>query len=102
MVTDYLCKYRLAFARIPLEQPKTMLDPRNTFTAITRKEHFIYNPRLKSAAAAQVTILSILVKVSDLSKHKQALVVQNESLEFVLTLQNPFMFDLELPSVVLR
>lgn len=34
--------------------------------------------------------------------NRQALVVQNEQLEFMVTVQNPFSFDLELPSVSLR
>lgn len=75
----------LPFGRIPVQHSKTELVPRDTILSPTSgpKDPFIYNPRLRVAASSQT------------------LLVQKEQLEFILTLQNPFLFELELTNVSL-
>ncbi|KAG8836757.1 hypothetical protein FRC18_010798 [Serendipita sp. 400] len=75
----------LPFSRIPLEHSKSELGLRESLQSPTSgaRDPFIYNPRLRSSAASQT------------------LLIQSEQLEFILTLQNPFLFDLELSNVQL-
>ncbi|KIY43410.1 hypothetical protein FISHEDRAFT_53353 [Fistulina hepatica ATCC 64428] len=74
----------LPLARLPLEKPMSALRPASDVTPILTggTDPFLYNPR---RAAGQ----------------GQTLVVKNETLEFVLVLQNPYVFDLELQSLSL-
>ncbi|KAF8522281.1 TRAPP II complex [Hysterangium stoloniferum] len=76
----------LSFVRLPIEhQAKDLLPPSEEADAIVgNRDPFIYNPRL----------------VASISK-SQAFIVQNEPIEFVLTLKNPYAFDLELQSLSL-
>ncbi|GJJ12127.1 hypothetical protein Clacol_006368 [Clathrus columnatus] len=76
----------LPFVRLPLEYQARHLAPpaENGSTATGERDPFIYNPRLT------------------LSKSKrQTLVVQNEPIELLITLRNPYAFDFELPSLSL-
>ncbi|KAF9533009.1 TRAPP II complex [Crepidotus variabilis] len=70
--------------RIPIEKPRSIrhkvLDPAPILQGIV--DPFLYNPRRASDKGT-------------------SLVVQNEMLEFVITLQNPYIFDLELQEVSL-
>jgi hypothetical protein len=63
---------------------------------------FLYNPR--KSLSAQVCICGLFRACAsiDLVLKGKTLVVQNEVLEFVVTLQNPFVFDLELQTLALR
>lgn len=65
------------------------------------KDPFLYNPR--KSAAVQVN-LPHFQPVSTMLKYLQEklLAVQNETLELIVTLQNPFTFDLELQTLALR
>ncbi|KAI0079931.1 Trs120-domain-containing protein [Panus rudis PR-1116 ss-1] len=70
--------------RLPIEKPISVLSQRRSdltpiVTGIT--DPFLYNPR------------------KSLSGQGQALLVQNETFELVVTLRNPFVFDLELTSL---
>ncbi|KIO28174.1 hypothetical protein M407DRAFT_72139 [Tulasnella calospora MUT 4182] len=75
----------LPFSRTPVQHPISDLEPRLSGQAASilggRRDPFIYNPRLKSASASEVVT------------------VQNEPMEFVITLYNRFCFDLEVQSV---
>ncbi|KAG8925375.1 hypothetical protein FRC01_010290 [Tulasnella sp. 417] len=75
----------LPFSRTPIQHPMSDLEPRSSGEAAGilggRRDPFIYNPRLKSASASEVVT------------------VQNEPVEFVITLYNRFCFDLEMQSV---
>lgn len=62
---------------------------------------FLYNPR--KAAAAQVRFFLYLgIFVTHSCYQGKILAVQNEALEFIVVLQNPYIFDLELESISLR
>ncbi|KAG8889667.1 hypothetical protein FRB99_003967, partial [Tulasnella sp. 403] len=72
--------------RLPIEHSITDLEPsvmKSASTVTGRRDPFIYNPRLKAASTTQATI------------------VQHEPVEFVLTLFNPFSFDLEIHNLFL-
>ncbi|KAG8937942.1 hypothetical protein FRC00_008884 [Tulasnella sp. 408] len=75
----------LPFSRTPVQHPISDLERRSSGEAAGilggRRDPFIYNPRLKSASASEVVT------------------VQNEPMEFVITLYNRFCFDLEVQSV---
>ncbi|KAF9464726.1 TRAPP II complex [Collybia nuda] len=76
----------LPLVRLPIEKPISALKPRmSDITPILTgaTDPFLYNPR--KTAAAQGKILA----------------VQNEILEFVVLLKNPYIFDLELESISL-
>ncbi|KDQ07911.1 hypothetical protein BOTBODRAFT_139417 [Botryobasidium botryosum FD-172 SS1] len=67
--------------RVVVERPIRDLMPRSSeMTKVTRLGPFIYDPRLKSSTT-------------------QTVAVQNEPLEFVLTLRNSFAFDFDIPSL---
>ncbi|KZT42062.1 hypothetical protein SISSUDRAFT_980977 [Sistotremastrum suecicum HHB10207 ss-3] len=72
----------LPFVRMPVERISIASISSSTST-VARVDPFIYNPRTKSTSS-------------------QALAVQNEPIEIVLTLYNPFPFDFELQSLSLR
>ncbi|KAF9052654.1 TRAPP II complex [Panaeolus papilionaceus] len=71
--------------RLPMEKPRSIqhqvVDVKPLLQGLT--DPFLYNPR--KAAASQ----------------GKSLVVQNEQLEFTATLQNPYIFDLELQEILL-
>ncbi|KAL0581718.1 hypothetical protein V5O48_000300 [Marasmius crinis-equi] len=76
----------LPLIRLPIEKPMSALqarpsDPNNIITGAT--DPFLYNPRRVNA-----------------TKGNQ-LVIENENLEFVVVLHNPYTFDLELQRVSL-
>ena len=49
--------HRLPFVRIPVEHPKSDLQPRETLmNPVASRDPFIYNPRLKSVTASQVRL----------------------------------------------
>lgn len=76
----------LPLVRLPIETPTSTLQSRAsdvTPTLIGGTDPFLYNPR----------------KI--VGGHGKSLVVQNEVVEFVLMLQNPYIFDLELQSLSL-
>ncbi|KAK2466897.1 hypothetical protein APHAL10511_001155 [Amanita phalloides] len=77
---------RLPLVRVPIEKPISVLQPR-TSDAVPiltgAADFFLYNPRKT---------------VTDESK---TLVVQNETLKFAVTLNNPFVFDLEIQAISL-
>ncbi|KAF4614895.1 hypothetical protein D9613_003081 [Agrocybe pediades] len=75
----------LPMIRVPAEKPRSIQHKVNDLKPLVQglTDPFLYNPR-KAAA----------------SKGK-SLVVQNEVLEFVVTLQNPYIFDLELQELSL-
>jgi hypothetical protein len=63
---------------------------------------FLYNPRKVAAGHVGIEKLSN-ASANPLSRIQgQTLIVQNEAVEFVVTLQNPYIFDLELQSLSLR
>ncbi|ESK96998.1 hypercellular protein [Moniliophthora roreri MCA 2997] len=76
----------LPLIRLPIEKPMSALQPRpsdpNTILS-GATDPFLYNPRRVNAAQGS------------------QLVIQNETLEFVVLLQNPYVFDLELQKVSL-
>lgn len=78
---------RLPFVRLPVEKSISLLQENDRDTgkrlAVTT-DPFLYNPR------------------RSLNSKGSLLVVQNENLEFQITLRNPFVFDLELSSLSLR
>ncbi|KAK7467129.1 hypothetical protein VKT23_004188 [Stygiomarasmius scandens] len=76
----------LPLMRLPIEKPLSALQPRlsavnSILTGDT--DPFLYNPRKSSRTQGKT------------------LVIQSESLEFVVTLQNPYVFDLEIQSLSL-
>ncbi|KAG8935684.1 hypothetical protein FRC02_006960 [Tulasnella sp. 418] len=76
----------LAPVKVPIEHPMSHLQPQTSSSEVAlgpRKNPFIYDPRKKRASATQTVV------------------VQNEPLDFVLALYNPFAFDLELQSLSL-
>ncbi|KAF5391257.1 hypothetical protein D9757_001865 [Collybiopsis confluens] len=76
----------LPFIRLPIEKPMSALHPRSSDSnAILTggTDPFLYNPRRANATQGK------------------ALVVQGETLEFILVVQNPYVFDLELQSLSL-
>lgn len=97
--TDLLLS--LPFIRLPSEKPMSALqsrssDPTPILTGAT--DPFLYNPR---RTVGQVRLLPTSDSTAD-SLQGQTLVVQNEIMEFVLILQNSFVFDLEFQSFSLR
>jgi hypothetical protein len=71
--------------RFPFEHSLQEAEAATTTAGPAKRDPFIYNPkRAGSAAKVRPTL------------------VQNESAEVFLTLQNPFLFDLEIQSIVLR
>ncbi|KAF7294900.1 hypothetical protein MIND_01027900 [Mycena indigotica] len=75
----------LPLVRLPIEKPLSALQPRTSDIApilTGGTDPFLYNPR----------------RVMGQGK---TLVVQNESLEFVVVLKNPYVFDLEIQSLSL-
>ncbi|KAG9019650.1 hypothetical protein FRB90_011996 [Tulasnella sp. 427] len=76
---------QLPFARTPVKHPMSDLEPRSSGDSAGllggRRDPFIYNPRLKSGSASE------------------ALIVQNEAAEFVITLYNKYCFDLEVQGI---
>ncbi|KAF5380960.1 hypothetical protein D9615_003973 [Tricholomella constricta] len=76
----------MPLVRLPVEKPVSMLQSKSSsVTPILTggTDPFLYNPR--KAVVGQ----------------ERTLVVQNETLEFVVILQNPYIFDLELQSLSL-
>ncbi|KAF8590613.1 hypothetical protein K439DRAFT_1382134 [Ramaria rubella] len=76
----------LPLVRLPVEhRARDLLPPSEEASIVVgKRDPFIYNPRLL------------------FSKSKsQAVVVQNEPIEFILTLQNPYAFDLEIQNLSL-
>ncbi|KZT67733.1 hypothetical protein DAEQUDRAFT_792472 [Daedalea quercina L-15889] len=78
----------LPLIRLPIEKPLSLLARADEQTGVNTiltgaKDPFLYNPR----------------KVA--SGQTQSVLVQNERFEVVMTLRNPFVFDLELESVAL-
>ncbi|KAJ3829021.1 TRAPP II complex [Lentinula raphanica] len=76
----------LPFVRLPIEKPMSALQPRSSDSnAILTggTDPFLYNPRRMNAMQGK------------------PLVVLNETLEFVVIIQNPYVFDLELQSLSL-
>ncbi|KAF8163323.1 TRAPP II complex [Crassisporium funariophilum] len=71
--------------RLPVEKPRSIQHKSNDIKPLLQglADPFLYNPR--KAIAGQ----------------GKSLVVQNELLEFVITLQNPYIFDLELQELSL-
>ncbi|PPQ83346.1 hypothetical protein CVT25_003985 [Psilocybe cyanescens] len=71
--------------RIPVEKPRSIQHKVSDLKPLVQGivDPFLYNPR-KAAAGKE-----------------KSLVVQNEVLEFVITLQNPYIFDLELQELSL-
>ncbi|KAG5727958.1 Transport protein particle subunit [Termitomyces sp. T112] len=74
----------IPFARLPVEKPISALQPTSSGISpiLTGTDPFLYNPR----------------KVVG---ERKTLVVQRETLDFVVVLQNPYIFDLELQSLSL-
>ncbi|KAG6866933.1 hypothetical protein C0991_003849 [Blastosporella zonata] len=73
----------IPFARLPVEKPISALGTTSKIALTGGTDPFLYNPR-KTAVGEGKT-----------------LVVQKETLEFVVMLQNPYIFDLELQSLSL-
>ncbi|TFK76416.1 hypothetical protein BDN72DRAFT_808930 [Pluteus cervinus] len=76
----------LPLIRLPIETPISALQPKvSDITPILTgaTDPFLYNPRRALAIQGKT------------------LVVQNEALEFVVTLQNPYIFDMELQDLTL-
>ncbi|TDL27497.1 hypothetical protein BD410DRAFT_762504 [Rickenella mellea] len=76
---------RVPFGRLPIERPVSELQSLSQkvgFTLPGQADPFLYNPRRLVGA-------------------KQAVVVQMETLEFVVTVQNPYCFTLELLAISL-
>ncbi|KAF7976728.1 hypothetical protein HWV62_5913 [Athelia sp. TMB] len=74
----------LPFIRLPIEKPMSILKTHRTTTnpiLTGATDPFLYNPRK-----------SLLVK-------GKGLIIQNEPLELLVTLHNPFVFDLELQAL---
>ncbi|KAF9075275.1 TRAPP II complex [Rhodocollybia butyracea] len=73
--------------RLPIEKPLSALQPRTSDSNVILKkggtDPFLYNPRRLNTSQGK------------------PLVVQGETLEFVVILQNPYVFDLELQSLSL-
>jgi hypothetical protein len=77
---------RLPFVRLPAEKSILLLQENDGSTGkrpAATTDPFLYNPR------------------RSLNNKGNLLVVQNENLEFQITLRNPFVFDLELSSLSL-
>lgn len=78
---------RLPFVRLPAEKSILLLQENDGSTGkrpTVTTDPFLYNPR------------------RSLNNKGNLLVVQNENLDFQITLRNPFVFDLELSSLSLR
>lgn len=79
--------HRLPFVRLPAGKSISLLQENDGNTGKrlpVTTDPFLYNPR------------------RSLNNKESLLVVQNENLEFQITLRNPFVFDLELSSLSLR
>lgn len=77
---------QLPLMKLPMEKPISALQLRASDVApilTGATDPFLYNPRRATGAQGRT------------------LIVQNEAVEFILILQNPFVFDLELQSVSL-
>ncbi|OSC99049.1 hypothetical protein PYCCODRAFT_1454002 [Trametes coccinea BRFM310] len=72
----------LPLVRVPIEKPLSILSS-GTTSVLGVKDLFLYNPRKLLSGQAKTTL------------------VQNESFELVVTLQNPYVFDLDLQSLQL-
>ncbi|KAJ4487929.1 TRAPP II complex [Lentinula aciculospora] len=76
----------LPFVRLPIEKPISALKPRTSDSNAILKggtDPFLYNPRRMNATQGK------------------SLVVQGELLEFIVIVQNPYVFDMELHSLSL-
>lgn len=76
----------ISFALIPVEKPifllqSRLMEPEPILTA--EKDPFLYNPR----------------KIAP--DHRKALVVKNEEIQFIVTLQNPYIFEFVLEEISL-
>ncbi|KAJ3715606.1 TRAPP II complex [Lentinula guzmanii] len=77
----------LPFIRLPIEKPMSALKPRSSDSNAILKggtDPFLYNPRRINATQGK------------------PLIVRNEALEFIVIVQNPYVFDLELQSLSLN
>lgn len=81
------CPSRMPPNRIPAEHRSSELEltGQSDNTTAAKREPFIYNPTKSDAKAKG-----------------RSTVVQDEPVEVVVTLQNPFLFDLEIKSIELR
>ena len=93
--------------RLPIEKPISILAA-NTSTVPTaiisgKRDPFLYNPR-KAAAGQVMRFCRNDCNSSDVNREVQTktVLVQNESFDLVVTLRNPYVFDLDLQSLQLR
>lgn len=94
----------MPLVRLPIETPTSTLKsgPSDaTPTLISGKDPFLYNPR-KTVAGRVCNMKSERSSCQLITSQGKSLVVQNEVVEFVVMLQNPYIFDLELQSLYLR
>jgi len=73
--------------------------------AVQKGTFFFYDPRKKNRSNTKVCHHYVLVEVRSMTNILsllQAIVVQHDTIEFALTLKNPFAFDLEIQNVAMR
>ncbi len=90
---------------MPIEKPISLLSQSSTgATSIIAgvRDPFLYNPR--KALQGEVSRVSQHVQWPFvlISLQVKTVLVQNEPFELVVTLRNPYIFDLELQSLQLR
>lgn len=85
-LTSYRWLSRLSSNRAPFEHPLQDATDKATSAAAGPRNPFIWNPRKSSKKATKT----------------KPTVVQNEPTEVFVTLQNPFLFDLEIQHIELR
>jgi trafficking protein particle complex subunit 9 len=90
--------------RLPIEKPRSIRNEPHDLKPLLQglTDPFLYNPRKVDAdKVSHLDSYQILFSQTD-SFQVKSLVVQNEVIEFVVTLQNPYIFDLELQELSLR
>jgi hypothetical protein len=74
---------------------------RGPFYRVSKILSYITRERLQTRFVALIFSTDLFL-TEKLKMQGQTLVVQNEMLEFIVTLQNPYIFDLELQQLSLR
>ena len=93
-------------ARLPLEKPISLLSKEEDSVPpvlVGMTDPFLYNPRRLTAGQVERSNISTKARrLTFLTIQGAMLLVQKEAFEVVITLRNPFVFDLELSSLSLR
>lgn len=94
---------RLPANRIPLEKPRSIQRSAKDMKPLVMgmTDPFLYNPR-RVMNKVRNKFTTLCWELSFVWEQGQTILTQNEVVEFIVTLQNPYIFDLELEEISLR